>query len=246
MNSKDLLRAFGDIDEKYLDEEHETPKEKNKKEFYIKIIRNKKIIYGLSSNSYTSISREISLFILGIGILAVQKKSNNNVTKAENEIMVSSRNMNVMLEINPMQGASMAKLDADVQTVEINSLPEKFGFINNIALPSEYKLDNSYELFTRENFNTTEYSLLHDYVFNYSKDYENTIKVAFSEVGEPIRDYFLDDSKKVSKIGDVDVIISQYEKMYVATFKCKEIYFDIETNGITEEELVNLLESIIK
>ena len=45
---------------------------------------------------------------------------------------------------------------------------------------------------------------------------------------------------------DVDVIISQYEKMYVATFKCKEIYFDIETNGITEEELVNLLESIIK
>ena len=47
MNSKDLLRAFGDIDEKYLDEEHETPKEKNKKEFYIKIIRNKKIIYGL-------------------------------------------------------------------------------------------------------------------------------------------------------------------------------------------------------
>ena len=154
--------------------------------------------------------------------------------------------MNGMLEINPMQGTSMAKLDADVQTVEINSLPEKFGFINNIALPSEYKLDNSYELFTRENFNTTEYSLLHDYVFNYSKDYENTIKVAFSEVGEPIRDYFLDDSKKISKIGDVDVIISQYEKMYVATFKCKEIYFDIETNGITEEELVNLLESIIK
>lgn len=160
--------------------------------------------------------------------------------------MVSSQNMNVMLEINPMQGTSMAKLDVDVQTVEINSLPEKFEFINNIALPSEYKLDNSYELFTRENFNTTEYSLLHDYVFNYSKDCENSIKVAFSEVEEPIRDYFLDDSKKVSKIGDVNVIISKYEKMYVATFKCKEIYFDIETNGITEEELVNLLESIIK
>ena len=238
MNSKDLLRAFGDIDEKYLDEEHETPKEKNKKEFYIKIIRNKKIIYGLSS--------ACAVFILGVGILAMQKKSNNNEMKVENERMVSSRNMNVILEINPMQGTSMAKLDADVQTVEINSLPEKFEFINNIALPSEYKLDNSYELFTRENFNTTEYSLLHDYVFNYSKDCENSIKVAFSEVEEQIRDYFLDDSKKVSKIGDVNVIISKYEKMYVATFKCKEINFDIETNGITEEELVNLLESIIK
>ena len=238
MNSKDLLRALGDIDDKYLDEEYETPKVKNKKEFYMKIIRNKKIIYGLSS--------ACAVFILGVGILAMQKKSNNNEMKVENERMVSSQNMNVMLEINPMQGASMAKLDADVQTVEISSLPEKFGFINNIALPSEYKLDNSYELFTRENFNTTEYSLLHDYVFNYSKDCENSIKVAFSEVEEPIRDYFLDDSKKVSKIGDVNVIISKYEKMYVATFKYKEINFDIETNGITEEELVNLLESIIK
>ena len=32
----------------------------------------------------------------------------------------------------------------------------------------------------------------------------------------------------------------------IKPFKYKEINFDIETNGITEEELVNLLESIIK
>ena len=29
MNSKDLLRALGDIDDKYIDEEYDTPKEKN-------------------------------------------------------------------------------------------------------------------------------------------------------------------------------------------------------------------------
>ena len=238
MNSKDLLRAIGDIDDKYLEEEYETPKDKNKKEFYMKIIKNKKIIYALSS--------ACAVFILGIGILAGQKKTNKNIIKTEDEGMVRSQNMNIMLEINPMQGASMAKLDADVQTVEITSIPEKFEFINNIELPSEYKLDSCYEIFTRENLNTTECDLLHDYVFNYSKDYENSIKVAFSEVEEPIRDYFLNNSKKTSKIGDVDVIISQYEKMYVATFRCKDIYFDIETNGITEEEIINLLESIIK
>mgnify|MGYP006982574405 CR=1 FL=1 len=43
MNSKDLLRAIGDIDDKYLEEGYETPKDKNKKEFYMKIIKNKKI-----------------------------------------------------------------------------------------------------------------------------------------------------------------------------------------------------------
>ena len=71
MNSKDLLRALGDIDDKYIDEEYDTPKEKNKKEIYIKIIRNKKIIYGLSS--------ACAVFILGIGMLAAQKKINNKV-----------------------------------------------------------------------------------------------------------------------------------------------------------------------
>lgn len=43
MNSKDLLRAFGDIDEKYLDEEHETPKEKNKKNFILRLLEIKKL-----------------------------------------------------------------------------------------------------------------------------------------------------------------------------------------------------------
>ena len=33
MNSKDLLRALGDIDDKYLEEEYETPKDTNKKGF---------------------------------------------------------------------------------------------------------------------------------------------------------------------------------------------------------------------
>ena len=40
-------------------------------------------------------------------------------------------------------------------------------------MPSKYKLDNSYEVYTRENYDDAEYSLLHDYVFNCNKDYEN-------------------------------------------------------------------------
>ena len=82
-------------------------------------------------------------------MLAAQKKMNNKVIKSKDEGIVRSQNMNVMLEINQMQEASIAKFDADVQTVEITSIPEKFKFINNIELPSEYKLDSSYEIFTR-------------------------------------------------------------------------------------------------
>ena len=45
MNSKDLLRALGDIDDKYIDEEYDTPKEKNKKEILEEIENHGKELY---------------------------------------------------------------------------------------------------------------------------------------------------------------------------------------------------------
>ena len=81
MNSKDLLRAFGDIDEKYLDEEHETPKEKNKKEFYIKIIRNKKIALLERTSSITDRIKE----------------SFNKTVTTESEIMELYSNVDMLI-----------------------------------------------------------------------------------------------------------------------------------------------------
>ena len=86
---------------------------------------------------------------------------------------------------------------------------------------------------------------MHDYVLNYRKDDLNEIKIAFSKVESPIRDYFIGDGEKISKIGNVELKVSQWEKMYIVTFEYDDIYFDIETTGITENELVNLLKSII-
>ena len=119
--------------------------------------------------------------------------------------------------------------------------------MEKIKIPSEYKFKDSYNVYTRKNLNVEEYNLLHDYVFNYQKDdSSNGIKIAFSKVEEPLRDYFIDDKYKTSKIGDAEIIITQYEQMYMVSFKYKDIYFDIETNGITENELVELLVSIIE
>ena len=52
--------------------------------------------------------------------------------------------------------------------------------------------------------------------------------------------------EKISVIENTDVIITQYEKLYLAEFKMNDVYFDIETSGITQTELVDLLVSIIK
>ena len=123
-------------------------------------------------------------------------------------------------------------------------MAEKFKFIENISLPEEYKLEESYTVYTRDNKEVDEYNILHDYVFNYTKD-NNKIKIAFSEIEEPLRDYFIEGGDKISKIGDAEFIIYQSEEMYIVTFNYQNINFDIETTGITEDELVNLLQSII-
>ena len=204
-----------------------------RKEFGMKTNRNKKIIYTISS--------VCAVFILAIGILVGTGQLKDNI--GEN----IDQKLNVKLNINKIKDMEMTKLDLDVKIVESKELPEKFDFMEKIKIPSEYKFKDSYNVYTRKNLNVEEYNLLHDYVFNYQKDdSSNGIKIAFSKVEEPLRDYFIDDKYKTSKIGDAEIIITQYEQMYMVSFKYKDIYFDIETNGITENELVELLVSIIE
>lgn len=201
----------------------------------MKINRNKKIIYTISS--------VCAVFILTIGILVGTGQLNDNIKIGEN----IDQKLNVKLNINKIKDMEMTKLDLDVKIVESKELPEKFKFMEKVKIPSEYKFKDSYNVYIRKNMDVAEYNLLHDYVFNYQKDdFSGGIKIAFSEVEEPLRDYFIDDKYKISKIGETEIIISQYEQSYIASFKYKDIYFDIETNGITESKLVELLVSIIE
>ena len=80
---------------------------------------------------------------------------------------------------------------------------------------------------------------MHDYIFNYRKDDFNNIKIAFSKLESPIRNYYVVERDKISQIGNAELKISQWEEMYIVTFEYKDIYFDIETTGITEEQLVS-------
>lgn len=206
-----------------------------RKEFGMKTNKNKKVIYVLSSIC--------AVFILGIGIFVGVNK--NLLPGNTVDIGKTDANDGVELNINKIKDMSMTSLDADVKTIELENLPEEFTFIENLQIPEEYNFENGYTVYTRENTDTAEYDVLHDYILNYSKDDLNDIKIAFSGIEAPIRDYFIGDGDKISKIGNVELKVSQWENMYIVTFEYNDIYFDIETTGITENELVNLLKSII-
>ena len=216
-----------------------------REEFDMKSKKSRKIIYGITSSA--------AVFILGVGIIIGTNTFNNNQIQDNHyeiaDLQGDKQNKNeaqeIKLNINKIKEMSATSLDADIKTIETEKLPEKFEFIKNIKIPEEYKIESSYNIYTRNDINKSEYDVLHDYVFNYRKDSMNKIIIAFSEIEIPLRDYYIDVGDKVSKIGNIELIISQFKDMYIVTFNFKDIYFDIETTGITENELLELLQSII-
>ena len=233
LTGREFLKFFIDINKKRIKEEIAISN--IRKEFGMKTNKNKKVIYVLSSIC--------AVFILGIGIFVGVNK--NLLPSNTVDIGKTDANDGVELNINKIKDMSMTSLDADVKTIELENLPEEFTFMENLQIPEEYNFENGYTVYTRENTDTAEYNVLHDYILNYRKDDLNDIKIAFSEIEEPIWDYFIDEGDKVSKIGEVELVISQWKEMYIVTFEYNDIYFDIETTGVTENQLVDLLESII-
>lgn len=214
-----------------------------RKEFDMKSKNNKKLIYWVSSICAVF----VLCFSLLISIDFLNNDSNTEIAKnnGTEDLYGKKENLDIKLNINKIKEPLMASLDADEKIIDIEKLPEKFDFIKNTNIPDQYKLESSYNVYTRKDINVEEYDVLHDYVFKYRKDSINKIVIAFSEIDKPLRDYFIDSSDKVSMIGDIEFIISKYKEMYMVTFSYENINFDIETVGITEDELVNLLQSII-
>lgn len=216
-----------------------------REEFDMKTNKNKRVVYAISSIC--------AVFILGIIIFIGTNKQNNNlfqddiseIGKIEDLNKNKEESLKVELNINKLKNISMTKLDADVKYIELEELPEKFKFIENVFIPDRYELESCYNIYVKESRDVAEYNILHDYVFNYEEDNLNYIKIAFSEIEKPIRDYYIEEGKNISKIGDIELIISQLEQMYIVKFEYENIYFDIETTGVTEDQLVDLLESVI-
>ena len=193
------------------------------------------------------LASSLAAIVLLVGIVAY------NVPKSNNENVMPSTVQGILeLNINKAKAQSMMKFDADIKetNTELNSEFEKnFSFVKkDINAPKDLKnYGVNKVIMTKKDFSDRDYSIAHDYIWDYSNEAENrTIRIAFSKVGKPIRDYHLSSEEKISKIEDTEVIITQYEKLYLAEFKMNDVYFDIETAGITQTELVDLLVSIIK
>ena len=137
--------------------------------------------------------------------------------------------------INELDNMNLTSLDNDIR-VENNYMVETYDELLNIVIPTDLNKMNGSAIFLSD-------GTLNNYVIEYFNDVRR-ITIAYSKTNTPIRDYFIDGGKS-SIINNTNLVISKYNTMYIVTFKYNDIYFDIETSNIKENELIALLESII-
>ena len=142
----------------------------------------------------------------------------------------------IEIYINELDNMNLTSLDSNIR-VENNYMVETYDELLNIVIPDDLNKMNGSAIFLSD-------GTLNNYIVEYFNG-DRRITIAYSESNTPIRDYFIDDGKS-SIIKNTNLVISKYNTMYIVTFKYNDIYFDIETSNIEENELIDLLESIIK
>ena len=232
-NYNSIMAKIDALNEKSLDEKNNT----NKKGIAMKKLK-PKYIYSIVSVAL------IAIFAFGF----INNKINLDVISSNK---AGKNDTNIKLNINKPKNESMSKIAADLaaedKSLKLENLPNKFNFMRNIDIPKDYKLASCSTLYTASSLESGTYDLLHDYIFDYEKSDEENITVTFSEVEEPLRDCFVEseNGNKISKIHGTNVVITELGNTYTVTFKHNNIYFDIETHGISQDELVKMLVSII-
>lgn len=237
-----LLEALNDIDEQLLVEYKETTKEKNSHKSY------KERMIGMSNLKLKYVLAPVCMVLIAVvgyvGFLNTNNNLNNNpITDFRGG---KEESLATTININKIDNMIMADLDAQEKLLNGVNIPY-IGYMIGLEIPSDFDNKENYKaIYVRSDRNVEKYDILNNYEFTYRNTSNNRkIIIAFSEKYVPLRDYEILDADKISKIGDVELIISQYKNMYIVKFTHKGINFDIETNDITESELISLLESII-
>ena len=113
-------------------------------------------------------------------------------------------------------------------------------------LPKGLILDQFYELKTRNSPNENDYSL-HDYIFNFKYPASGgELKFALSPFGKPLRDWFiLDDAPLISEISGEELVITSHGEVLLTVFEHNGVWYDLEAEGVSIQDFVILLYSLI-
>ena len=167
---------------------------------------------------------------------------NNKENNLDKE--TSGLNSNGNIIINEIQNLAAAKIMCESKIIAKEELPEELSKYANVACNEASMISI---LYTKSDLSNDEFDFLHDYVFYFFNEEENrNYKISVTKEENNLRDYFFQATNDQSSIDGHDVIISKYDDRYIINFKKGDYHFDVETNGYTEAEMLNIVKDIIK
>ena len=201
-------------------------------------MKDKKIVWKISLIP-------ICLAIILGNILFINYKNDENKSLNSKDSYSDSKEK-IEIYINNIDKLGATLIDADVKVVNEEENSIWISILSNIVIPEQLEKKESYMLYTRKD-KESPYDILNSYVYNYyNEETLSSIRISFSNKNKPLRDYhFSEEGAKETTINNVKMKIFKYENIYFTEFNYKDYNFDIETTNITQDELINLLKSII-
>ena len=219
MTNEMLYEAFGDIDDKYIEEA-----KKRKKRGKVSVIK-----WGAMA---------ACICLVAGGVYYEYRLSQVIGRGCSNP---SADNINV----NKIKGSGNA--DMDVTFTSFDNLDEAKEFeIVAGKISNDYTLESIYSVNAPISVGSSEY-VPHDYVLRYKNQAGGEVKIKLCTFGEPLRDcYFECKNPKATMINNTEVFIYGIQDNFEVHFSHENIYYDIEARNITLDELVEILRDIIE
>ena len=213
------------------------------------------------TNNYTSIRKKMgrgnkmnkifkyslvpmAIVITLASVFLLNKRSNTN-----NVLDSDVKNNDVIIVNSIDNNFDNAKLDIDGRSEDITTddLYKIYPLLKDIVVPNDYNINGIIKCYLF-NDDTGKYDKLYGYNIIYSGGNNKYIDIfILIDTTKRLRCFSIDTGKmRNSIINGNNIKIMGEDKNYYAIFSYNNINFDIETTGISEEEFIQLIKSIVK
>ena len=231
MKNEKLLNAMENISDDYIEEAAALKKRKKKSRF---------IAIG-------SLAACLMMAAIIIPVLSKNQKVEN--------ISVGTTSSQFIINVNNIKESTAMSLDMDVECINLlekmssddrQSVLDSFKEATHISyddfigrIPADFELTDFHSINTKE--------AVHDYVFEYSKG-DGRITAAVCGFEAPLRDYYfvIDDGSTPSYINDTEVKFYRVNDSYMVEFLYSGAHYDIESAGVSLEDLTRFLAGLLK
>lgn len=205
----------------------------------------KKMERGNKMNKIFKYSLMPMAIVIAITSVFLLNKKNSTINVLDSNV----KNNDVIIVNSIDNNFDNAKLDIDGRSEDITTddLYKIYPLLKDIVVPDDYNIDGIIKCYLF-NDDTGKYDKLYGYNIIYSGGNNKYIDIfILIDTTKRLRCFSIDtDEMKNSIINGNSIKIMGEDKYYYAIFSYNNINFDIETTGISEEEFIQLIKSMVK